>query len=113
MLRVNGAVHGDMLLRFVVHKVFTDMKFSDGEAETEMALCQMALKEGYVRLNDPLIPHGTFVSKYHTKIATNITLLQQRCHDSTKKNSSVSTWLVLNVSDFLSDIFFPLVFQVL
>ena len=43
-----------MLLRFVVHEMFTDMKFSDSEAETEMALCQMALKEGYVRLDNPL-----------------------------------------------------------
>ena len=60
------------------------MKFTEGNDEVEMGLCQLAIDEGYVTLSKS-ISHASFVKKYYTKIAKGCTLLRQRAHDSAKK----------------------------
>ena len=84
-----------MILKFVVHEVFKDLKFTEGDENQEMELCRIAFDDGYVTVPDQRILESAFISKYYQSIAKNVTLCQtggMRCldgeavkHEETKK----------------------------
>ena len=74
-----------MLFDYVVKEIFKHFKFTFGNDEDEKELCQIAIDEGYVKIKDPRIPHGTFIKVFYKKIATGITDLRRRTRGTARK----------------------------
>lgn len=87
----------DMLMRFVIHEVFKDMKFTQGDDEEEMGLTQLAIDEKYVVIDDAKIPESAFVAEFYPCISKNITALRTRSQNNARKKFLRKFVLMLTV----------------
>ena len=85
LLKADVVDNERMLMTYVVHVVFKDMKFTLGDEEEEMALCQMGIGEKYITIKDPKIPESAFVSEYYSLISKNVTHLRTRAISAARK----------------------------
>jgi hypothetical protein len=85
LLKADVVDNERMLMTYVVHVVFKDMKFTLGDEEEEMALCQMGIGEKYITIKDPKIHESAFVSEYYSLISKNVTHLRTRAISAARK----------------------------
>ena len=85
LLKPSAAKYEAMVMRFVVHEVFRDMKFTQGDDEEEMGLAQLSIDEKYVVIDDAKIPDSAFVSELYPCIAKNVTVLRTRSITNARK----------------------------
>ena len=85
LLKPSGAMYESQIQRFVVHEVFRDMKFTQGDDEEEMGLTQLAIDEKYVVLDDARIPNSAFVAEFYPSISKYVTLLRTRSQNNARK----------------------------
>ena len=84
LLKTNAVSYKEMLNRFVVHEVFRDMKFTQGDNDEEMGLAQLSIDEKYVVINDPRISHSAFVAEFFPCISKFVTGLRRRPHNNAR-----------------------------
>ena len=85
LLKTNAVSYEEMLSRFVVHEVFKDMKFTQGDDDEEMGLVQLSIDEKYVVIDDPRISHSAFVAEFFPCISKFVTGLRTRSHNNARK----------------------------
>ena len=85
LLKADVVKNERMLMSFVVHEVFKDMKFTFGDEDEEMELCQISIRDKYVTIKDPKISESAFVSEYWTGISRNVTHLRTRAISAARK----------------------------
>ena len=68
ILKMDAVKNESMILKFVVHEVFKDLKFTEGDEDQEMELCRIAFDDGYVTVPDQRILESAFISEYYSTI---------------------------------------------